>query len=376
MSLTASSQAGVLGVLGFSGDGSSVYFAAIGALAPNANAFGEHAENRSGGLKEFAGNVYEWHAGAPSLTFVAQVADYENSEQGGDEEDWTEVPVEFGRQKVARVTGDGSRLLFANERQLFLYTAGAGGGVGSLVCVSCTPGGGGTAGEATLDGDSTGAGFVPRDMRILTRNLSENGNRVFFDTAAPLLPGDTNGQTDVYEWEAEGEGSCRSDAQDDGCLYLISTGAGNESSYFGDASANGSDVFFFTRQQLASSDEDSNVDVYDARVEAEGPSHEPCVQGTTFNPATGQCEREPCYTAEECRPPLSEPPAESFPATAAFTGPGNLTFSPPPPAKITPKVVKCKRGYVKKKVKKKERCVKVKSKKHANRASGKRRGSR
>jgi hypothetical protein len=332
--LTASSPSGVLGVLGFSEDGSSVYFAAIGVLASNANASGEHAENRAG-AGENAGNVYEWHksaSGAETVTFISQVADYPDYEQGGDEEDWTEKPhMTLFRQKVGRVTPDGSRLLFADGRQLYLYSAGVEGGVGSLVCVSCEPGGRPTAGEATLDGGTTGAGLIPREFGLLTRNLSENGKRVFFDTSSALLPEDTNEQPNVYEWEAEGEGSCHSHGQDEGCLYLISTGTSPEPSEFGDASANGNDLFFSTRQQLAATDEDDNVDVYDARVDAEGIEHPLCVKGTVYKPATQQCEVEPCYTAEECKEPPSEPPAKSFPATSVFTGPGNLTFSPPPP---------------------------------------------
>jgi hypothetical protein len=190
--------------------------------------------------------------------------------------------------------------------------------------VSCEPGGEPTAGEATLDGDNTGAGLTPRDQRLLTRNLSENGNRVLFDTETALLPGDTNGQADVYEWEATNEGSCRSDSQDDGCLYLISTGTSGEPSYFGDASANGNDVFFFTRQQLASSDEDNNVDVYDARVCEAGDTS--CEQAPTQ--PTVPCVGEACPGASPAGPPLV-PSASSL-----LSGDGNLA---PPPAKPKPK---------------------------------------
>jgi hypothetical protein len=139
----------------------------------------------------------------------------------------------------------------------------------------------------------------------------------------------------VYEWEADGEGSCRSETQDEGCLYLISSGTLSEQSYFGDASANGNNIFFFTRQTLVPTDTDNNVDVYDARVCEKGESCEtplpPCKTGYQRNPTTADCEREPCYTAETCKPNPSEPPQEAFPATAAFNGPGNLSFSPPPP---------------------------------------------
>ncbi len=320
--LRASSQADVLGVLGFSADGSSVYFAGIGVLAANANAFGEHAENRAGDLKEVAGNLYEWHAGAASPTFIAQLADYENYETGGDEEDWAEGTLLTKREKVGRVTPDGSTLLFADGGQLYRYRAGVGGGVAgsSLVCVSCTPGGGPTVGEAQLDGDSTAGGVHPRKGKVLTRNLSEDGDRVFFQTEAPLLGADKNGQMDVYEWEADGEGSCRSESQDDGCLYLISTGDSPEPSYFGDSSANGDDVFFFTRQQLAGSDEDDSVDVYDARVCQTGDAS--CEQKPPQREVP--CVGEACTGQSPAGPPLATP------ASSQLTGNGNLT--PPPPA--------------------------------------------
>jgi hypothetical protein len=318
--LRASSPAGVLGVLGFAGDGSSVYFAAIGVLASNLNAFGERAENRAGGLEEFAGNLYEWHKGAASVTFVAPLADFENFVDGGVEEDWTESSVELSRRKAARVSVDGSTLLFARNQQLFRYHTGAGGGVGSLVCVSCEPDGAPTSGEAQLDGDSAG-GAVPRNQRILTRNLSENGDRVFFQSEAPLLPAAANGQMNVYEWETDGEGSCRSESQDDGCLYLISSGGSPGPSLFGDASANGDDVFFFTREQLAASDEDNNVDVYDARVCEAGDAS---CEGKPKQKEVA-CVGEACPGASPPGPPLA-PSASSL-----LTGEGNLKASPPPP---------------------------------------------
>jgi len=72
-----------------------------------------------------------------------------------------------------------------------------------------------------------------------TRNLSASGDQFFFQTAEALLPADTNGTTDVYEWEADGAGSCRSSAEDGGCLYLLSTGKSPDPSYLGDASVSG-----------------------------------------------------------------------------------------------------------------------------------------
>jgi hypothetical protein len=118
-------------------------------------------------------------------------------------------------------------------------------------------------------------------------------------------------------------------------LYLISTGSEHRQSYFGDASANGDDVFFFTAERLAASDEDEAFDVYDAHVNGGACSIEGQPEGYPACVVPPK-ERIPCTSAETCKPPPSEPPAESFPATAAFNGPGNLV-SPPTELKLPPK---------------------------------------
>jgi hypothetical protein len=352
------SPGGVLGVLGASGDGRTVYFVASGVLATNPNSQGETAANEP----EIA-DLYESYqptTGPPHTTFIARLANI-GLEGDGDEEDWNDyLDGGYPVQKSSRVTSDGQTLLFAAHRSLtgynngggscggfthlcqefYRYRAGPEGVVGRLTCVSCNPKRATPPVGETTELEGEGAGTHETGETTLTRNLSENGKRVFFQTQDALVEGDTNGQTDVYEWEADGEGTCRSEAQNEGCLYLISSGTSNEQSYFGDASANGNNVFFFTRQALTPTEAGNNVDVYDARVcEAGEPcetSPPACAQGYQRNPLTTDCEREPCYTAEECKPPSSEPPPEAFPATAAFNGPGNLV-SPPtiekPPVK-------------------------------------------
>jgi hypothetical protein len=273
------------------------------------------------------------------------------------------------------VTASGETVLFASRRsltgynnglrscggattnacsELYRYRPGPEGGVGRLMCVSCDP-----KRETPPVGDAllTGAGDGNSDHAevALTRNLSENGQRIFFDTPDALVAADTDTGAspgcdeaatgcDVYEWEApasqaeveKGEDGCTSKsssfyADEEGCLYLISSGTSNRESYFGNASANGDDVFFFTSQRLAASDDDETYDVYDARVDG----------GACGVEGFPECvvppkERTPCTSAETCKPPPSEPPAESFPATAAFNGPGNLvsTVTPPPPTKV------------------------------------------
>ena len=48
---------------------------------------------------------------------------------------------------------------------------------------------------------------------------------MFFDSAEPLVPADTNGVIDAYEWEREGVGTRQCPlAVDGGCVYLLSGG--------------------------------------------------------------------------------------------------------------------------------------------------------
>jgi hypothetical protein len=162
-----------------------------------------------------------------------------------------------------------------------------------------------------------------------SRNVSADGNRVFFETAEALSSEDTNGQvkcpdvgsqltpacTDVYEWEAPGAGSCSKAAPaysplNEGCLYLISTGKSPYPSLFADASESGGDVFFFTRQSLVGQDKDELQDVYDARVGGGLASQNPVFVA-------------PCEGAEACHGPAQVPPGESSPGSASFLGPND-----------------------------------------------------
>jgi hypothetical protein len=132
----------------------------------------------------------------------------------------------------------------------------------------------------------------------------------------------------VYEWEREGAGSCERtapsfSASDGGCLYLISTGQSDSPSYFGDASADGSNVFFFTRQSLVAQDQDLNVDVYVARVDggiaAQNPPPPPVA----------------CTGETSCRTSSDPSPVFDAPSSATIAGEGNLV--PQPAAKPNPK---------------------------------------
>jgi hypothetical protein len=94
------------------------------------------------------------------------------------------------------------------------------------------------------------------------RYLSDTG-RLFFDSSDALVPADENGKEDVYEYEPERVGSCGFSS---GCIGLISSGTSGKESAFLEASENGNDVFFLTAAQLVPADTDNAYDIYDARV--------------------------------------------------------------------------------------------------------------
>ena len=136
-------------------------------------------------------------------------------------------------------------------------------------------------------GSTRGAKSQPAAL-YQPRYLSDSG-RLFFNSADALVPQDTNGKEDVYEYEPDGVGSC---GDSGGCIGLISSGTSGRESAFLDASQNGDDVFFLTAAQLVAPDTDQSIDIYDARVCSESS---PCLKYTT--PSSSSCE-----SAEGCRP--------------------------------------------------------------------------
>jgi hypothetical protein len=348
----ASGAAGVQGTLGISDDGSYVYFVATAELADNKNGNGEAAE-------EGADNLYEWHeevaTHTATTTFIAKLLG-SNAKSTQDEPDWrdynesrTEGAGPAGGEKSSRVTPDGKMVLlssvaqltgYANDGKIELYLYDTEQSLSSRnpVCVSCNSSGMPTSGAHLIEINEALVAVPPLRNSFLTRNLSDDGSRVFFQTEEALVPGDTDGQLNVYEWERadphpQEPDTCEPasptfNADSDGCLYLISTGQSDSPSYFGDASASGDDVFFFTRQSLVGQDQDTNVDVYDARVDggiaAQNPLPSP----------------EPC-AGETCRGPSEAPPVLSLPSSATLTGNDNLTPVAPKPKKV---VARCTKG--------------------------------
>jgi NHL repeat len=294
----------VRGVLGTSEDGSYVYFVANGVLS------GEEENGQEEKAEPEKPNLYVWHAGG-GVRFIGTLSTT-------DGRSWSSVP----KEQTARVTPDGLQVAFVSAAsltgfdnvdqssgkpasQVYLYSADS----DELTCASCNPSGARPIGFSELP-----AWITPYEQ---PRYLSDDGARLFFPSFDALALGDTNGTQDVYEFEREGAGSCSSDSAafsptSGGCLYLISSGRSGDDSHFLDASSDGRDAFFSTRQGLYPADEDERFDVYDARI------------GGGFPPPT---QPPPICAGEACRPTQAAPSIGS-PSTSGFVGEGNVKASP------------------------------------------------
>ncbi len=362
--------ADVLGTLGSSSDGSRIYFAANGVLGdgqvegatPGACKNGENSNLGSGEC-----NLYVWVAGK-GIHYIARL-DAEGeplSAPRSDQSDWYSQRRQSTSGRTAHVSQDGRTVVFRSRNDIDgSGTEGVGeyyryqeGGPG-LQCLTCVP-----TGLAPLVGkffagptefSIESATSPSRNPNFTPRNVNVNGNRFFFETGDRLVPEDVNGLNgcpeitqrafaiprcqDVYEWEAEGEGSCRSSSQNGGCIHLISSGRSDEPSFFGDADSSGANVFFYTQDQLVPQDKDRLQDVYDAR-EGGGLSGQQTIPST------------PCSDATACGGPVTEPPPSEG-------QPGSLSATAVPSAKKK----QCRKGT--KRARRYGRTVCVK-KKHRN----------
>jgi hypothetical protein len=142
--------------------------------------------------------------------------------------------------------------------QAYLYSPTS----GTLTCASCNPTGARPLGPSTIPGAVANGKGAAATRAYKPRALSADGRRLFFDSRDALAVSDTNNDSDVYQWEAQGTGGC---AKPGGCVGLISSGRASEGASFLDASADGSDAFFLTNESLVPTDP-GVTDVYDAKV--------------------------------------------------------------------------------------------------------------
>ncbi len=154
-------------------------------------------------------------------------------------------------------------------------------------CVSCASGFdpeprlGANFGKAD-NAQGTATDGVPRQSMV-----SANGDFVFFETPAALVPADVDGEVtpegdlgsgsaqpehassdnsvsgDVYEWRRDGVDGC---GVLQGCLALITNGRGGLLNILLGSAEDGRDVFIYTHSQLVAQDNDTAGDIYDARI--------------------------------------------------------------------------------------------------------------
>jgi len=359
-------------------DGSRIYFVAGGVLDTGANEEGDSAITGEPNLylyEEGEGVRFiatlsmdgraNWGAvGAPSGGYAAEIT--ASASPSG---------RYFAFMSERSLTGYDNRDAASDEptEQVFRYDAAS----GRLDCVSCNPSGAAPLGQIVGIGSSRAqlidpnrlwtnqrlAASVPQATTAgitlpsfyRSRTVLDNG-RVFFDAIDALVPADSNGEWDVYQWEPTGVGDCTASSggastsrSAGGCVSLLSSGTAEEEAAFLDASASGDDVFFLTPARLSVLDKDAELDAYDARVDG---------VAATLPPDT-ECLGEACQ-------PAALAPNDPTPASAGFRGQGD------PKQSARKRCAKGKRIVHRKG---RARCVARKHKRQG-RASTKRRASR
>jgi hypothetical protein len=302
-----------------SDNGATALFIAKGVLADNEDALGELA---------VAGdhNLYVWRQDSAhpdgQTSFVARLS---NSTAGGPE---GEAPLSTpdGRYLVFMSAGPLLDTDTDNAYDIYRYEADT----GQLTRVSTNVVGVG--------------GNGPFDASAPT--ISDDGQKIAFNTTEALSAADGNDEPDVYLWTPVRVSLISAGAVGAGTGGVsLSVNAGERSgASAGYISPSGHDIYFNTRGALTPADGDNNVDIYDARIGG----------GFSFAP-------KPTCTGEDCQPKASPPPPREV-VQSAQHGPPN-----PTPLKLCPK------GKVRKK---NGKCVTKRSKRHSGKRHHAKKGNR
>ncbi|MGZ8785867.1 MAG: hypothetical protein ACXW1Y_09940, partial [Acidimicrobiia bacterium] len=293
-----------------SADGSHVYFVSQSQIGGEGSGGGE--------------NLYVWDGGTNFIATLTSADVVGREEASGDHVAglglWVEGlgaaghPVDINRGPAidpSRTTPDGGVLVFESranlagyasegKSEIYRYDAGS----EALSCLSCSPTLSPAVSDATLEQLNQESAFIPTNALSHVVNVTSDGSQVFFQTKDALVPGDVNGTQDVYEWEASGHGSCRTNG---GCLSLVSSGHSANDSYLYAMTPDGHDVFFTTTDRLVPRDTDSTSSIYDARIGGGFP----------------EAEQESCE-GEACQAQASPSPLLPSAASETFTDAGNV----------------------------------------------------
>jgi NHL repeat len=230
------------------------------------------------------GTIYRWDGqGVHEVTSVRRDQD--------DRADLLFAPNVHGITSGTRVSANGRTMAFLSREELTDAALGVDPGderfktfalyvydtnSDKLVCASCPPSGEATSDHAfaqpTADEDG-GAGYAVQRNTFATAG----GRRVFSSGPEGLVPADTNGRYDAYQYDV-----------DTGRHHLLSSGHSPKDSWFASASPSGNDAFIYTFERLSGHDVDTTKDLYDARVGGGLP--EPL-------PPPAQCEGDACQPA-------------------------------------------------------------------------------
>jgi hypothetical protein len=339
----------VQGVARVSEDGSHVYFVAKGVLT------GANGEGNSPTPGEDNLYVFQRDAGFPAgrLAFVATLA-------AGDSEDWSAKDA-----RLVQATPDGQFLVFDSEarltagdtataRQVFEYDASS----EELVRVSRGANDDQPQGTVSADEHESGIraqayGGADRPSEAGTGlYVSEDGGVVLFESGGALTlgvnPAAPAGQESAYEYESAVGSRGR---LSEGDVYLVAPESPTISQVVKGLDESGQDIFFQTSVSLVPQDTDSQLDVYDARVDGGFSAPDP--------PA--ECATEACGV-------LYSQPVVSVPASEAAVGDGNLApaATVPPAAVAGKRTVKpaVRRAKCRKRlVRRKGKCVRVRARK-------------
>lgn len=329
----------VQGVTATSEDGSHVYFVAHGVLTSTPNAQGQSAQDGADNLYVFERDA-QYPAGRTA--FIASLSE-------NDRELWGR-----GDQHPADVTPDGDFLVFTSTTehltpddtstadQVFEYDAQT----GVLVRVSIGQNGYNDNGNTDIATTKIRSPeYYTEDSRPMAYwtglSVSADGSYVFFESTDGLTPQAIDNKQVIFEGLPQYVKNIYE--YHDGSVYLISDGqdiSGHVHLLGTDAS--GGDVFFYTVDRLVPQDTDTQIDIYDARVDGGFPV--PVSQ--------------PECSGDGCQGPLAAAPVLLSPGSEFQAG-GNPPLAASAPvvkrkAKPRAKPAKCKQGYMRKKSK----CVK------------------
>lgn len=295
-----------------SADGSHVYFVSPSILdAPKGT--------------EGKPNLYVWSASEELVSFVATVSP-KDTEGLLALNNWTSWAVnpEGGRgpgRDPSQTTPDGEVLVFQSHAQLTSYDNQGHSeiyryatGPESIQCVSCNPNNESALADARLEALNFQSFLLPElgGAAMVVHNVSDDGSRVFFETAEALSSEDINGINDIYEWHKGGE---------EEALDLISSGEGVEYPPLAEGlgyiprpntifsiTPDGSNVVFLSLEPLVpGAPEGGATALYDARID-----------GGFSAPPTETV----CMGIDECRGPASS--LTSVPIPSAPVSQGNV----------------------------------------------------